>query len=520
MHKLFTTILLAFASATAMAQITILNADMPKANDTIRISNATGTVNVNQTGANYQWNFSNISIASQDVVKYKTGIQTPYAIYFATASYGIPEANSNLGTFVLQDVYGFYRNSSAAHVFVGRGASVQGLPLGINFNPRDTIYRFPLTYGKSDSGLFAGSFSLAGLGDVAIGGKRVNIVDGWGSITTPYGTFDCIRVKSTINETDTIKLGGFPIPVPNNRIEYKWLAKGQGYPVFQVVVTQGITGTQTITFKDRYRPELFVSNARFSASKTTTQIGDTINLTDQSLGSPTAWQWNITPASFRFVAGTNASSENPRVIFDANASYSIKLTVNYSGGSDDTLRSNYISVVPGVVANFGSDRTQTDPSTVVNFFDSSSGNPTSYNWSFNPNTVSFVGGTSATSKNPKVVFNASGNYSVTLKATGSVGSNSITKANYIAVWPTGINNNPELNSLNLYPNPVNDYLNIQSQLLIKSIRVIEVSGKEILHINNLNLKETNLNVGELNAGIYFAEITLEKGKILRRFIKQ
>ncbi len=66
----------------------------------------------------------------------------------------------------------------------------------------------------------------------------------------------------------------------------------------------------------------------------------------------------------------------------------------------------------------------------VQFTDTSSGQPTSWSWSFqngNPAT--------STSQNPVVVYNTAGTYSVSLTATNSIGSNSLTKSNYIVVNP-------------------------------------------------------------------------------------
>ncbi|MFN4082181.1 MAG: PKD domain-containing protein [Bacteroidia bacterium] len=506
------------------AQITINNADMPRANDTARVSTASGSINVNQTGADFTWNFANLNISSQDVIKYLSPTQTPYALFFTQATYGIPEQNINISTFILQEPYGFYRNTNTASVFMGRGASLQGIPSPVNYSPRDTIYRFPLTYGKKDSSNFAANANLV-LANLITTGKRVNEVDGWGKITTPFGTFDCIRVKSSIQQTDSVVLSGFGLPIPNNRTEYKWLAKGQKYPVLQVVVTGGIQGgQQTITFLDRFRPDLFINNARFTANRTTTQIGDTINLTDQSAGSPTSWQWNITPNTFRFVAGTSATSQNPRIIFDALGKYTIKLTVNYNGGSDDTTRVDYISVVEGVRANFGSDKTLVDPTTVVNFYDSSTGNPTSWQWSFSPNTVSFVGSTSATSKNPKVVFNNAGNYSVTLRATGSMGSNTITKNNYIAVWPTNVKNiQATAADINLQPNPAKEFLLVSSNKNIGklTLKVFDIVGKNHeVKIEKQNDNSYKINTDALPAGIYFIQLTNGYENITKKFVKE
>lgn len=337
------------------AQITIMNADMPKANDTLRFSLApAGNFNFATTGLNTTWDFSRLVPASQDVEKYASPLSSSYVIYFATATYGVKENNLSLGAFTggagLSNVMGFYKNTATASVLLGRGVSFNSLPLGLTLAPKDTIYKFPLTVGRRDSCSFAGSLSLATLGGFTQSGYRITTVDGWGKITTPYGLFDCIRVKSVIKEVDSISISGFSIPIPNNRTEYKWLAKGEKFPILEVVVTAGglgVGGTTTVRFKDRYRPELFVNNANFTTSKVNATTTDTVNLNDACAGSPIAYQWTITPNTVSYVAGTSSTSQNPRVLFNAAGKYSIKLQATYQGGSDDTTRTNYITITGG-----------------------------------------------------------------------------------------------------------------------------------------------------------------------------
>jgi hypothetical protein len=337
------------------AQITIMNADMPKANDTLRFSLApAGNFNFATTGLNTTWDFSRLVPASQDVEKYASPLSSSYVIYFATATYGVKENNLSLGAFTggagLSNVMGFYKNTATASVLLGRGVSFNSLPLGLTLAPKDTIYKFPLTVGRRDSCSFAGSLSLATLGGFTQSGYRITTVDGWGKITTPYGLFDCIRVKSVIKEVDSISISGFSIPIPNNRTEYKWLAKGEKFPILEVVVTTGglgVGGTTTVRFKDRYRPELFVNNANFTTSKVNATTTDTVNLNDACAGSPIAYQWTITPNTVSYVAGTSSTSQNPRVLFNAAGKYSIKLQATYQGGSDDTTRTNYITITGG-----------------------------------------------------------------------------------------------------------------------------------------------------------------------------
>ncbi|PSR01288.1 MAG: hypothetical protein BRD50_08990, partial [Bacteroidetes bacterium SW_11_45_7] len=64
----------------------------------------------------------------------------------------------------------------------------------------------------------------------------------------------------------------------------------------------------------------------------------------------------------------------------------------------------------------------------VNFFDSSTNGPTSWDWSFPGGTPS-----SSNAEAPQVVYTSAGTYDVTLIATNSYGSDTITKNSFITV---------------------------------------------------------------------------------------
>lgn len=89
------------------------------------------------------------------------------------------------------------------------------------------------------------------------------------------------------------------------------------------------------------------------------------------------------------------------------------------------------------VADFSASATSTCTGTTVTFTDASINTPTSWAWSFSPNTVTYIGATSASSQNPQVQFNASGLYEVTLTATNADGSDDEVKTDYIAVGLSG-----------------------------------------------------------------------------------
>jgi len=110
-------------------------------------------------------------------------------------------------------------------------------------------------------------------------------------------------------------------------------------------------------------------------------------------------------------------------------------TSEYMGSSTHGTRIASFEFAPATgsapVANFSADDTTPSTSQTVTFTDSSSNSPTSWSWSFSPTTVTYVGGTSSSSQNPQVTFDATGDYSVTLTASNSYGNDDEVKNNYI-----------------------------------------------------------------------------------------
>ena len=72
------------------------------------------------------------------------------------------------------------------------------------------------------------------------------------------------------------------------------------------------------------------------------------------------------------------------------------------------------------VANFTSNVTNGSAPLTVQFNDTSTGNPTSWNWNFGD-------GQTSTVQNPTHTYSEVGNYNVTLNVTNSAGSNSLTQ---------------------------------------------------------------------------------------------
>jgi hypothetical protein len=244
------------------AQITIGQADMPSAGDSLRVSFSADTLNPAVTGANYTWNYSYLTPNAQYVDKFDnpSTFQPPFNLYALISSYGLKQytPDSIPGSPIkVSSAYGFFKKSSTSLKEVGYGLFLNGLPVPFTYNPQDVVYKFPLNYGNKDScdSKFAPAVSIGYYYGQNI--HRVNVVDGWGTLTTPYGTFPTVRVKTTLAIRDTFADSsgvGYAISRPL-QYEYKWLKQGGKIPYLQVnaSLVAGNPVVTNIVYRDSVR---------------------------------------------------------------------------------------------------------------------------------------------------------------------------------------------------------------------------------------------------------------------------
>ena len=139
---------------------------------------------------------------------------------------------------------------------------------------------------------------------------------------------------------------------------------------------------------------------------------------------------NASTYLWNFGDGISSAAVNPIHTYAAAGTYNVTLTAVGSCGTNTTSQSVTVTAAPtGPTANFTSNHS--NPicgGTVVNFTDISTGNPTSWSWSFPGGTPS-----SSTLQNPTVTYNTAGTRNVTLTATNANGSDTETKFGYIVV---------------------------------------------------------------------------------------
>ncbi len=251
MKKKFSIILSIFITTTLFSQISYDHNDLFNPGDTIRTSTAltTGSIDFKLTGNNYNWNLSSLFPVSQNLDTFISIISTPSVYQFVfnniifypnnVATIALKQEDiETMPTFKITDINSFYKESSSKYEFVGFGGSLNGIPIPVPNDNNDIIYKFPVsTTSSSDSCISSYSVLVPNFGYLGQTKKRVNIVDGWGTLSTPFGTFNVIRIKSLIHQKDTFHLDslGFPIPaIVRDYIEYKWLAKNYGIPILQI----------------------------------------------------------------------------------------------------------------------------------------------------------------------------------------------------------------------------------------------------------------------------------------------
>ena len=76
-------------------------------------------------------------------------------------------------------------------------------------------------------------------------------------------------------------------------------------------------------------------------------------------------------------------------------------------------------------------------------------------------------------------------------------------------------------AINVYPNPVNDRLYIETETVVEEVVVYDVYGR----VQNLRNSETqklrnSIDVADLNSGVYFVKVVTENGEAVQRFVKK
>lgn len=279
-YSLLLPIALLASPALAQTSPSITAADMPVVGDSLRLSRASPVLPANapplsRNGANQTWNYASLAATAQRVVRYDNVSSAAGALLQLTfnnaffgadtratlvSPQGLPAA---AGTLPITDPLEFSAVSTADYRLVGYGGTVSGTAVPVTYASRaqqDVIYRFPISYGNAaavSNSLLTTPAALASSGYFSQKRQRTNQPDAWGTLTTPFGTFQALRVVTTLADHDSLAVGGAPgqgLTLPVVR-EYKWLAKGVHVPVLTITTT-AVGGPEVIAsveYRDTFR---------------------------------------------------------------------------------------------------------------------------------------------------------------------------------------------------------------------------------------------------------------------------
>lgn len=491
-HCALFVVLLLFLSSMldVRAQVTIRRSDLAGAGDTARISigSTFPSTLFNPSGPQLTVNVDTLTPIRQVLDTLLRPRDTPFALFFRNASYGQGSdafrALSQIGggAIPFENPTDFYRLNDTSLSIVGIGVGINGLPLPTFYTEPELIARLPISFGQAYTDSFNFSLSIPGLPfGLRRSGSKSFLADGWGTVTTPYGSFECVKlvVETVHNDTVLIPLGPtvIPFPIRYNSTDVRWYAPGEKVPILQLTRSSLPPGGLSIRYKDINRqPKARLSgDTLFGCSPFTAALTHTSANADSII-------WELSNG-FRAVQGRNDDSLWASIT--AAGQLDLRLIAVNRLGRDTLLRPSFI-YSDSVRVDFEADFTEVDLDDAEIQFQNRSfvkfneGVSYDYAWNFGDDSTS-------NEMNPVHRYQREDSFDVQLIVRSSAGCvDTLTKRDYILVTgPTSVAQIvQESNAFRawVYPNPISS----QSELTFVAptstntqVQIYSVSGQEL-----------------------------------------
>jgi PKD repeat protein len=255
--------------------------------------------------------------------------------------------------------------------------------------------------------------------------------------------------------------------------------------------------------------------AQLEADETLILVGESVQFTDLTIGTPTSWSWTFeggTPATFE--------GQNPPAVTYSNAGdWDVSLTVGDGITTHSITYEEYIRVGVVPVADFEATLTTVTVGSYTNFTNTSIGEDLTYEWYFEGGTPE-----TSTSEDPgDIYYNLPDvtTYDVRLIVSNEFGIDTLTRVDYINTIADGIGeSNLNENTFKVYPNPAVSTLTISvpENNDIK-IEIYSMEGKLIMS-KFVRTTET-INIESFENGMYLirATDTENKNSVFEKLIK-
>jgi hypothetical protein len=205
MKKLFYVfLLLPFLS---YSQITVTSSNLPNIGDTVITAYDYGTYLPGSSGSNQNWDFSNASGTPEMILGFIDPLTTPYSSSFPSSNI-CAEVDSGTYFYLNRSVNGL---AAVGYVDSGMVFPYNKMMLPTPLNYLDTITNTQIVYqwdtllipplpASLVTGMI-GPYTIDSIKSI-YGNTDKYIVDGWGQVQLPNGTFDALRVFETSFEFD------------------------------------------------------------------------------------------------------------------------------------------------------------------------------------------------------------------------------------------------------------------------------------------------------------------------------
>ena len=520
-----TLLFIGLLSSVGFAQVSYVSTDFAQQNESYIVSTATASalaLDYEQTGPNFSWDYSALTPSTQETLLYQNPINAGYKTtwcffnsYFLTCNAQFNN-NFNLATKLTNGIeiqgYGLSNvidhlklsSSSLEDRMIGAAITVGSttLPFVASYQTADVLYQFPMNYNDNYTNPFAISIDLNTFNvpiQYASAGQRTNLVEGWGSLVTPFGTFaNVLKMKSTVVNTITVTSNGTPTQNTVTTVSYKWFDKAYGIPVLQVdgsVVANQWVPNQ-VTYFDIQR--CLTPNATFAYFPLASDFVPANNNASVSFINTST---NYDSVSWDFGDGSATSNEvNPTHNFSCPGVKQVTLTTTNAfcnPNQTDTItipvtitdtQNAFTTNVTIGNASLLADRTLTG--TNYQWLDCDNGN------SLIPNAIAQI-----------YTPSANGNYAVQLTTNGCVSVSDCYAFSGLGSIAVDIKS-----GLYLYPNPTKGNLILSNTTIeIKKVTITNTLGILVGH---------SLDISSLANGIYLVILETNTGFFVQKIIKE
>jgi hypothetical protein len=229
------TLIASICSASAVAQISILSTDMTSIGDFVtRYSDTVPAYGPGPSGAGVTWDFSAAVIEDTAETTVVTVGSTPYASSFSASDYAMTGDGNSFLYFTHNNTV--MSTTGAAGDLLGNGDIIE-----TPFSDPLVLHIFPREYGDHFNDLYAFEAIADGapfnvhLIRLNHQGNVYDTTDGSGTLITPTGTYEALRVKTVDYTTDVIDVQLFPFPAiwtnfantTDTSTTYSWHTKEQ-----------------------------------------------------------------------------------------------------------------------------------------------------------------------------------------------------------------------------------------------------------------------------------------------------